>query len=176
VKHTVPLLKRVRDTLPIGREWLHAALEEYIREESGHEEWILDDIANAGGDSRTVRDSAPAPATEFMVSYAYDFVNRVNPLGFFGMVFVLEGTSTQLATRGAHALMQTLKLPPNCFRYLTSHGALDIGHMQFFQGLMNRIDDPADQAAIVHMAKRMFILFADMFRSIPHERQVQHAA
>lgn len=176
VRHTVPLLEQVRDHLPESKTWLKQACEEYIAEESGHDEWILDDIRNAGGDADAVRHSLPAPSTEMMVAYAYDFISRINPVGFFGMVFVLEGTSTQLATAGAQALMNTLRLPPNCFRYLTSHGALDISHMQFFQGLMNRIHDPKDQADIIHMAKRMFVLFADVFRSIPHDMAVQHAA
>jgi hypothetical protein len=48
--------------------------------------------------------------------------------------------------------------------------------MQFFQSLMNRIDDAQDQDDIIHMARRMFILFADVFRSIPHDMAVQHAA
>lgn len=176
VRHTVPLLERVRDLLPPEKAWLSKAAEEYIAEESGHEEWVLDDIRNAGGDADAVRLGDPREATEMMVAYAYDFVNRRNPAGFFGMVFVLEGTSMQLATAGAGALMQSLKLPENCFRYLTSHGTLDISHMQFFRTLMDRIDDPRDQADIIHMAKRMFVLFANVFRAIPHEPEVQHAA
>jgi hypothetical protein len=176
VRHTVPLLERVRDGLPDAKAWLRDACKEYIEEESGHEEWILDDIRNTGGDAESVRHSKPNASTELMVAYAYDYVARINPAGFFGMVFVLEGTSTQLATTGAQALMTTLRLPPTCFRYLTSHGALDISHMQFFQSLMNRIDDRKDQDDIIHMARRMFILFADVFRSIPHDMAVQHAA
>lgn len=177
VKHTVPLLELVRSKLPKGREWLYDALSEYIHEETGHEEWILDDIQNAGGDRDAARASQPAAETEMMVAYAYDYVNRINPVGFFGMVFVLEGTSTQLATRGAQALMRSLQMPPSCFRYLTSHGALDIGHMEFFRSLMDRIDIEEDRAAIVHMARRMFVLFGNVFRAIPHNAaKVQHAA
>ena len=176
VKHTVPLLRRVRELLPPEKAWLAAAVDEYIEEESGHDEWILDDIRNSGGGADSVRHGMPRPQTEFMVSYAYDYINRINPAGFFGMVFVLEGTSTQLATQGAEALMRALHLPPNCFRYLTSHGTLDLSHMQFFQGLMNRIDDERDKEAIIHMAKRMFILFANVFRAIPYAAEAQHAA
>lgn len=176
VRHTVPLLERVRDLLPPSKAWLREAAEAYIEEETGHDEWILNDIRNAGGDAEAVRQSRPRAATELMVAYAYDFVTRVNPVGFFGMVFVLEGTSTQLATRGAMALMRSLGLGPECFSYLTSHGALDLSHIQFLQDLLNRVSDPRDQDAIVHMAKRMFVLFADVFRSIPHDMAVQHAA
>ena len=167
VRHTVPLMQLVKSRLPSGRQWLAEALDEYIDEESGHEEWILDDIRNAGGDAEAVRHGEPKMATEFMVSYAYDFISRVNPVGFFGMVFVLEGTSTKLATAGAEALMRSLNLKTDCFRYLTSHGSLDIEHMNFFTNLMARIEYPEDKDAIIHMAQRMFILFANVFRSIP---------
>jgi hypothetical protein len=44
---------------------------------------------------------------------------------------------------------------------------LDIGHMEFYQKLMNRLDDPVDQAAVVHTAKVVFRLYGDMFRSLP---------
>lgn len=176
VRHTVPLLSLARDNLAKADQWLVPSFDEYIAEESGHEEWILDDIRNAGGDAEKVRHGTPRMATELMVAYAYDYVTRVNPVGFFGMVLVLEGTSTALATAGAGALMKSLKLPESCFHYLTSHGSLDLEHMRFFEGLMDRIENPKHQAAIVHMAKRMYILFANVFRAIPHEGARQNAA
>jgi acyl-CoA synthetase (AMP-forming)/AMP-acid ligase II/pyrroloquinoline quinone (PQQ) biosynthesis protein C len=176
VKHTVPLMRLTHERLPADKAWLREALDEYIAEETGHEEWILDDIAAAGGDAAAVRCATPRPATAAMVAHAYDFVRHVNPVGFFGMVFVLEGTSTQLATVGAEALMKTLGLPRSCFRYLLSHGALDLDHIQFLQDLVNRIEDAGDQAAVIRMAKAMFVLFADVFRSIPHVSDESHVA
>jgi len=176
VKHTVPLLRATRKQLSDRQKWVEPAIEEYIDEESGHELWILDDIHCCGGDADAVRNSIPRPETEFMVSYAYDFINRINPVGFFGMVFVLEGTSTQLATTGAEAIQSSLKLGEDCFHYLKSHGALDIEHMKFFESLMNKVEDKEDQEAIIHMARRIYILFANMFRAIPHDRGVRHAA
>jgi long-subunit acyl-CoA synthetase (AMP-forming)/heme oxygenase len=172
VKHTVNLMRLADSLLSPDKAWLRDALQEYIVEETGHEEWILEDIRNAGGNADAVRQGEPRMATELMVSYAYDYVGRINPVGFFGMVFVLEGTSTQLAQRGAEALMQSLDLPESCFHYLLSHGALDLKHMQFFQALMDRLDEPEDQAAVIHVAKRMFILFANVFSGIPHAAEV----
>jgi thiaminase len=176
VKHTTPLLMATGARLSGTHEWLREAIAEYIEEELGHQEWILNDIAAAGGDKEAVRRSMPNAATEMMVAYAYDTIARGNPVGFFGMVFVLEGTSTTLATGIAETLMQALGLKRTSFTYLLSHGTLDLSHMEFFKGLMNRIDREEDRQAIVHMAKRMFVLFADMFRSIPHRTEVSHAA
>ena len=99
VRHTVPLLMGCGFRMPERLDWLREAMGEYIDEEMGHERWILDDIRAAGGDAETARDATPLPATELMVSYAYDIVNRRNPVGFLGMVFVLESTSAQLASQ-----------------------------------------------------------------------------
>lgn len=177
VKHTTPLLMLTGARIPQHKEWLREALAEYIEEELGHQEWILNDIGFAGGDAEAIRHGQPNSATEMMIAYAYDYVSRINPVGFFGMVFVLEGTSTALATGAAGAIQESLALPKRCFSYLTSHGALDIEHMKFFEKLVNRIDDPEDQEAIIHMAKRMFVLYGNLFRSIPHKGlEVSYAA
>ncbi len=141
--------------LPERHGWLRSAVAEYIEEEIGHEEWILNDIAACGFDAEAVRSSQPAVATELMVSYAYDTVQRVNPVGFFGMVHVLEGTSIGLADQAASTIRERLSLPKKAFSYLYSHGALDLEHVKFFEDLMNRIEDPADQAQIVHCRQRV---------------------
>ncbi|MBX9914375.1 MAG: iron-containing redox enzyme family protein [Pseudomonadaceae bacterium] len=167
VKHTVPLLMACGARLPERLEWLREAIAEYIEEEYGHQEWILNDIRACGADAEAVRRGTPNLPTELMVSYVYDQINRGNPASFFGMVNVLEGTSIALATHAAGIIKGELGLPAQAFSYLVSHGSLDIGHMEFYQKLMNRLDDPVDQAAVVHTAKVVFRLYGDMFRSLP---------
>ena len=145
VRHTVPLMQEARARLGHRRELLEA-LEEYIAEEIGHEEWILSDIAAAGGDADAARRSRPHPATRAMVEHAYRRVRESNPVSFFGMVYVLESVSVALASRGAGAVAQRLGLPPQAFTYLTSHGALDQAHMRFFEVLVNWFEDEGDEA------------------------------
>lgn len=166
VKHTVPLLMATGARLPESLEWLRSAVAEYIEEEMGHQEWILNDIAACGFDKEKARRSTPNVATEIMVAYAYDTVQRGNPVGFFGMVQVLEGTSIQMADRVADSVQNTLHLPDNAFTYLRSHGQLDQDHVQFFRDLMNRLDDPAAHAAILHSANIFYRLYGDVFRSL----------
>lgn len=167
VRHTVPLLMACGARLPGHMEWLRTAVAHYIDEEIGHQEWILNDISAAGGNAEAVRNSQPALATELMVAYAYDTVMRNNPVGFFGMVFVLEGTSVQLATQVAKSLQDCLDLPPAAFTYLASHGNLDADHIDDFRQLVNHLDNLSDQAAIVHRAKVFFRLYGDVIRSVP---------
>ncbi|WP_277984140.1 AMP-binding protein [Sphingomonas faeni] len=167
VRHTVPLMQEARTRLS-HRPVLVAALDEYIEEETGHEFWILEDIEAAGGDS-VAASKAPSPATRAMVEYAYQTIREGNPAAFFGMVYVLEGTSIAMASHGAGAVQASLGLPDDAFHYLTSHGALDQDHMVFFETLMNRIDDPDDQRAIIDMANAMFALFGGLFAGIELE-------
>lgn len=175
VKHTVPLMRAAKAGLDDGHARFRVALDEYIAEETGHEEWILNDIRHTGGDPEAVRTGEPRDATRRMVAFVYDYIARRNPMGFFGMVLVLEGTSVRLATQGAEAVAASLNLGPESFSYLSSHGAVDQEHLVFFQRLMDEVDDPADQDAIIEVANAVFILFAEVFRSIPHERSLAHA-
>ncbi|RSZ31991.1 biliverdin-producing heme oxygenase [Variovorax beijingensis] len=167
VRHTVPLLQACKAALPERNAWLRGPLDEYVEEERGHDEWILDDIRAAGGDAQAVRNGPPGHATEVMVAYAYDTIARRNPLGFFGMVHVLEGTSVSLALMAADQIQKPLELPDAAFTYLRSHGMLDREHTAHFELLMNQVEDPQDQADIVHAARAFYRLYGDVFRSLP---------
>jgi len=167
VKHTTPLLMTVGGRIPGHLEWLRDAIAEYIEEELGHQEWILNDIAACGADKEAVRHGKPSVETELMVAYAYDTIQRVNPVAFFGMVQVLEGTSIKVATEAAEKIQQALKLPNQAFSYLRSHGTLDLDHVKFFESLMNKVESRSDQDAIIHAANVFYKLYGDIFRALP---------
>ncbi len=172
VSHTVPLLANCRERLPARLGWLQTAMDEYIEEEAGHELWILDDIRAAGGDADAARDSAPLPTTELMVAYAYDLVNRRNPVGFLGMVFVLESTSVQLASRAASVIRDSLRssragislfdLPwqrrPGTYRVLSETG--------------QSTRPTEDQDAVVHSASMFYRLYGDIFASLSESTEI----
>lgn len=176
VRHTVRFLMAMGARLPDEKKWLHDAISEYIEEEKGHEEWILNDIAAAGGDKEAARSATPHLSTQVLISYNYDYIARKNPVGFLGMVFMLESTSTQIANSGADAVMKNLALPKSAFTYLYSHGALDIEHLKFFEKLVNRVTDTEDQEAIIEVARNTFQLFANLMRAIPHNQGIKNAA
>ncbi|HEU4352883.1 MAG TPA: iron-containing redox enzyme family protein [Burkholderiales bacterium] len=166
VKHTVPLLMACGARLGEERAALRAAITEYIAEENGHDAWILEDLRACGEDPEAARRARPAPATELMVAYVYDYIARVNPAGFLGMVHVLEGTSNAIATRAADVIARALGLPPAAFTYLTSHGALDQEHVRFFERTANDLE-PEDREHVVHVARRVYRLYGDIFRGLP---------
>ncbi len=170
VRHTVPLLEACRAALPERNAWMRDALSDYIVDEAGHDEWILDDIRACGADPEAVRHGQPGAATSAMVAHAYDTIERGNPLGFFGMVHVLEGTSVSLALMAAAQIQAPLGLPDSAFSYLRSHGTLDQKHTAEFAVLMDAIEDRGDQAAIVLAARHFYCLYGNVFRSLPMPR------
>lgn len=167
VKHTVPLMMACGARLPERLEPVRKALVEYIEEEYGHQDWILNDIESAGGNREQVRRNKPCLAIELMVAFLYDQIQRGNPAAFFGMVMVLEGTSIQLATQMGQIVQAKLDLPAKAFSYLYSHGNLDLDHFRFFENLMDQMTDSQDQADIIHSANVVYRLYGDMLHGIP---------
>jgi len=166
VRHTVPLLMAVGARVPERHGWLRDAVLHYLEEETGHDQWILNDIERAGGDRAAAAASEPSVATEAMVAYAYDTVMRRNPLGFFGMVHVLEGTSVALALNAAGRIQQALELPSNAFTYLKSHGELDKEHINDLAGILERFTDEDDRKAVIRCARGIYWLYGQMFRGL----------
>ncbi|HET7202378.1 MAG TPA: iron-containing redox enzyme family protein [Steroidobacteraceae bacterium] len=166
VRHTVPLLMAVGSRLPERHEWVRDSILHYLEEEAGHEQWILNDIEHAGGDRGAAAASRPSLATEAMIAYAYDTVMRRNPLGFFGMVHVLEGTSVALALEAADRIQTALKLPTSAFSYLRSHGELDQQHVGHLANILGRIETEQDRMAVIGCARGVFWLYGNLFRML----------
>jgi pyrroloquinoline quinone (PQQ) biosynthesis protein C len=166
VKYTVPLLMAVGSRLGDDKSWLRSEIVHYVEEENGHEQWILDDIEAAGGDRAAAAAAAPHVETDAMIAYAWDIAMRRNPAGFFGMVYVLEGTSIALALDAASRVQTALSLPDRAFSYLRSHGTLDREHVQHLAGILARLDSPEDRAAVRDCARAMFWLYGNVFRSL----------
>jgi pyrroloquinoline quinone (PQQ) biosynthesis protein C len=166
VRHTVPLLMAVGSRLPERHAWLQDSILHYLEEETGHDEWILNDIARAGGDRAAAAASEPSVATEAMVAYAYDTVMRRNPIGFFGMVHVLEGTSVALALNAADRIQATLGLPLNAFTYLRSHGELDKEHINDLGAILERLANEEDRQAVIRCARGIYWLYGNVFRGL----------
>ncbi|MCR4377960.1 MAG: iron-containing redox enzyme family protein [Rhodospirillales bacterium] len=167
VRFTVPLLELAIENCTADDTAYINTLAEYVKEESGHDEWILDDIKALGVDAQAVRHGQGGFACRVMIAYAHYAIEHISPYALLGMVHVLEGMSVELAQKAAGAIAASFAPnPPNAFSYLTSHGALDIEHVGFFESTVNTINDPKIEAIIIAAAKDFYILFGNMFREL----------
>lgn len=164
-RHSVPLLMTGGGRLVEDMEWLRDCVTHYIEEGLGLQERILDDIAACGGDVQSVRDGQPALATELMVSYAYDSITRGNPVSIMGIMYVLQGANMHFASEASVALQRSLGLPNAAFSYLRDHCRMDMEQVQSFRRSVNRLRQPDDQDSVLHTARVLYRLYADMMRS-----------
>lgn len=163
VRYTCPLLALAASRCgPEDRDYADA-LYTYIDEEKGHDLWILDDLAALGVPATAL--PGANTSCRAMVGYVHYAIEHQSPYAMLGMVYVLEGMSTALASRAAAALAGSMGLDDRRagFRYLTSHGTIDAGHVEFFTTLVNGIDRPAAHTAIIDTARVTYKLFGDMF-------------
>jgi pyrroloquinoline quinone (PQQ) biosynthesis protein C len=176
VKHTFRLLALAASRT--SDERYQAALLDYMREERGHEKWILDDIRALGGDARATEDGEPGVACQVMVGHAYYLVEHVSPYALLGMVHVLEGLSVMLADKVAEAVRASLgKSSDDGFTYLRSHGALDQDHVRMFRNLVNGIADPGAADIIIRSAKTFYRLYGAIFEELGEKYGMRrHAA
>ena len=176
VKHTFPLLSLAAALTKDER--YQDALFEYMKEERGHDKWILDDIRALGGDAGKVANGEPDTSCEIMVGYAYYAIEHVSPYAILGMVHVLEGLSTMLAHTVATAVKGSLQLDGNTgFSYLISHGSLDIEHVALFKTLVNGFEDPKTVDIIIEGARVFYRLYGSIFEDMGHRHaEVSHAA
>ena len=47
--------------------------------------------------------------------------------------------------------------------------------METYRRLMNTLDDPDDQAAVIRASKVVYALYTDMFRNLPRIGEASHA-
>jgi len=178
VKFTCPLLGLSLAKTPVSDRFYRAALINYIDEEKGHEEWILDDIETLGGDKENVRHGEPNIPNKAMIGYLHYAIEYISPYAILGMVHVLEGISVDLAHKVASSIGQNIGKDASGkgFSYLRSHGALDIEHVAFFEKTVNQITSIETQDIIIENIKMIYRLWGDMFEEIDTSTQGERYA
>jgi pyrroloquinoline quinone (PQQ) biosynthesis protein C len=175
VKHTFPLLALAASRTSDAR--YQDALVEYMKEERGHEKWVLDDIRAVGGNEEAVRYGAPRAACQIMVGYAYYAIEHISPYTFLGSVHVLEGMSMLLADRVANALATSLGVSGDKgFSYLRTHGSIDVEHAAFFRRLVDSFGDAATQQIVIDNARIFYRLYGAIFRDLDEQQELRNAA
>ncbi len=66
-------------------------LEEHIREEEGHDAWLLEDLRAAGGSPEDALGPLPSPLIASLVGSQYYWIEHHHPVALLGYIAVLEG-------------------------------------------------------------------------------------
>lgn len=70
--------------------WLHDYYLEHAEEESGHEQWLIDDLASLGIQRERVLQRLPYPSVAALVGVQYYWMFHVHPIAYLGYIAVVE--------------------------------------------------------------------------------------
>lgn len=171
IRASVPLLDRAaarcRELGPSDAlaQPLRDYLLRHIEEERGHDRWLLDDIAAAGGDPAKALGTLPPPLVARLVGAQYYWVEHHHPVTLLGYIAVLEGNAPH-ARLGARLALAT-GLPDAAFRTVRAHADLDAHHTADLDRLLDALAlTPAQSAAVavsaLHTADALVRLFTDL--------------
>ena len=136
-----------------------------IQEEKEHEAWVLEDIEAIGGDVQTVKCGLPSAPVQAMIAYNYYGAEHIHPCSVLGMLYTLEVVSSVYGGRVSDAIARALgrDVAAGGFKFLSSHAAMDLDHMQQLNRLVKTISDTDAQQAIINSTRVNFYQFGRMF-------------
>ena len=103
-----------------------AYLAHHVREEAGHDRWILQDLDALGADPDEPLRRIPSPRVAEVVGSQYYWVRHHHPVSLIGHIAVMEGYPPGPAL--AEGLQERTGYPKEAFRALSRHARLDIRH------------------------------------------------
>lgn len=159
VRTSVPLMERAArrcvelapgDPVAEPLEWY---LERHVEEERGHDAWLLEDLAVAGGDPTEAIGRLPSAAVADLAGAQYYWIEHHHPVALLGYIRVLEGNAP--AVRLADHLAARTGLPDAAFRTVREHAELDGGHLADLDDLLDALPlSSAQQTALAVSALR----------------------
>jgi pyrroloquinoline quinone (PQQ) biosynthesis protein C len=163
VWHFCPIMATAAGRCSDEFRQVRLALYDDIREEQGHDEWVLEDIEALGGDVLAAQAEPPCVPVQAMIAYNYYASERVHPCAVLGMIYMLEVVSSVYGGPVATSIAKAIGISEDKgFKFLTSHASMDVHHMAKLQELLKTVKDKPAQTAIINAAKANFYLFGRM--------------
>lgn len=153
----------------------HPALAAYLlhhaQEETGHDQWALEDLQDLGVTVHDARSAPPTTACSALVGYTYYLAAHDNPIGIFGWMYVLEAVGNDLGAIAAEQLRGTNGLG-HAVRFIERHGESDRDHTRDLTAQISQhVRRPADQAAINETSRVVADLYVQLFHEVGGEQR-----
>ncbi len=151
VRASVPLmecaLQHVRDDIDPLSDKLAAYFTTHIPEESGHDEWVLQDLQVLGVSQETVNTRMPPAAIAAAVGAQYYWIRHFDPIALLGYIAVLEGYPPNEAQ--LREIIRRTGLPEPAFRSFLKHARLDEQHRDDLDRFLDSLPLTAEHYAII---------------------------
>ena len=142
-------------------------LYEHMHEESGHEEWVRNDLQAVGVEPEQTIAHLPSPFTRALVGYNYWAADRSHPASVLGMLYTLEVIASVYGGPFAAAIKESLLLEgERGVSFINSHATMDAAHMADLRKVLNTLRDEAAHEAVVESALVNFHHFTRIIEAV----------
>ena len=167
VWHFNPICAAAASRVPDGQRSVRYFLYAHMQEESGHEEWVLNDLQAIGTAPEQATGTPPGPFTAALCGYNYWSADRRHPCSVLGMVYALEVIASVYGGPFASAIRESLLLEDDLgVSFISSHATMDTEHMADLRIILNTVDDAQARNAIVESATLNFHHFTRIFEAL----------
>jgi pyrroloquinoline quinone (PQQ) biosynthesis protein C len=167
VWHFNPVCAAAASRMPDTHRELRYFLYRHMAEESGHEQWVGNDLAAIGVDEAKRVQSRPSSSTLALIGYNHWSADRRNPCSVLGMMYVLEVIASVYGGAFASAVRESLLLVGDRgVSFIGSHATLDTEHMVQLRKILVTIEDAAAREAIVESTLVNFEFVTRIFAAI----------
>jgi pyrroloquinoline quinone (PQQ) biosynthesis protein C len=167
VWHFNPVCAAAASRVPDKLRQVRYFLYEHMHEESGHEQWVVNDLEAVGVSQTTLLAHQPSVHALGQIGYNYWAADRRDPCSVLGMMYTLEVIASVYGGTFADAIRGSLLLEgERGVSFISSHATMDVEHMAQLRLVLNTIEDAAAQEAIVESTLVNFFHFTRLFESI----------
>ena len=167
VWHFNPICAAAASRISDEHKQIRYFLYDHMKEEAGHEEWVVNDLVAMGVEPTTTR--AHPASMHFLALNGYNYwtADRRHPCSVLGMVYALEVIASVYGGPISAAIKESLLLEDERgISFISSHATLDAEHMAHLRIVLNELDDAEAGDAIVESTIFNFHQFTRILEAI----------
>ncbi len=167
VWHFNPVCAAAASRVPDAQRQVRYFLYEHMHEESGHEEWVLNDLEAVGVGRAQALDARPSLHVLGLTGYNYWAADRLHPCSALGMMYALEVIASVYGGTFSSAIRESLLLQGDQgVSFISSHATMDMEHMASLRQILSTITDAAAREAVVESTLVNFHYFTRLFEAV----------
>ena len=149
----------------------HASIRDFLyrhmHEESGHEQWVLNDLEAVGVSREHATAHPPSPNVLALVGFNYWASDRRHPCSVLGMLYVLEVLAAVYGGPFSATIRETLFLEgQRGTSFLSSHASLDAVHMAELRDVLNQLTSADAKNAVIESVRVNFRQITSVFGAV----------
>ena len=167
VWHFNPVCAAGASRMPDTHRQIRYFLYEHMHQESGHEEWVINDLEIVGIAKDRACEHRPSVFTLALIGYNYWAADRRQPSSVLGMIYALEVIASVYGGPFSLAVKEALQLQAELgTSFIGSHATMDAEHMAELRLVLNTLHDTESRSAIAESAVINFHHFTRIFEAI----------